>query len=183
MAKWLHNLEQGTQRQPGRNTLRQFANLTLSVGGKTLPENKAQTRYSEDETVDVLLIKTMDKYPDQRHSILTLINDETIILPWNKFRLSKKKWRQLSICLMRQVVRVRINNAPVAMTIDSLSSYGLGNIFYLGHPDAGESLLRVACISPEGMLSAPNGSSIDSKQVLTYRNNLGYCVKKEKTSA
>lgn len=180
MAKWFDELENGTKKRAGRQALRQFANLTLSEGGKTLPESKAQTRFSEEETVDVLLVKSLERIIDKRHSLVTLLSGETVILPWDKYKTSKNEWRILSVKLMRQVVHVRVNNAPGKIAIDTLSDYGLGNVFYLGNPDIGESLLRLAFVDVRGHVSVPTLSHPDSKQRPTYRNDLGYCVVKQK---
>ncbi|MDX5298260.1 MAG: CRISPR-associated helicase Cas3', partial [Gammaproteobacteria bacterium] len=57
MSRWLHELEQGNSRRKGRNALRQLARVTLAEAGNTLPESKAQTRYSEMDSLEVLLLK------------------------------------------------------------------------------------------------------------------------------
>jgi CRISPR-associated endonuclease/helicase Cas3 len=59
MSRLLVDLENGTRRRPGRKTLRQLARLTLADVANTLPESKAQTRYSEIESIEVLLLRQM----------------------------------------------------------------------------------------------------------------------------
>ena len=51
MARYKQQLEQK------RETLSRLARIGLSKGGKTLPESKSSTRYSEIENVEVLLIR------------------------------------------------------------------------------------------------------------------------------
>ncbi|MDR8305802.1 CRISPR-associated helicase/endonuclease Cas3, partial [Acinetobacter baumannii] len=45
-ATLLHELKNGSRFRSGEQALQSLAKLTLSTGGKTLPEHKAETRYS-----------------------------------------------------------------------------------------------------------------------------------------
>ncbi|MFC0668763.1 hypothetical protein ACFSKY_13635 [Azotobacter chroococcum] len=54
MARWLDELEKGSRHRLGRQALRQLARVALAEDGVTLPESKAQTRYSETESGVVL---------------------------------------------------------------------------------------------------------------------------------
>jgi len=74
MSRWLHELEQGTSRRKGRNALRQLARVTLAEVGNTLPESKAQTRYSEMDSLEVLLLKRIQRDRDGTVTTFTLLD-------------------------------------------------------------------------------------------------------------
>jgi len=60
MSQWLHELMQGNGLGKGQRALKQSARITLASNGKTLPESKVQTRYSDEDNVEVLLLQTID---------------------------------------------------------------------------------------------------------------------------
>ncbi|NMH65732.1 CRISPR-associated helicase Cas3' [Shewanella salipaludis] len=178
MSRWLSELDNGTRWRTGRNALRQLARVTLAEAGNTLPESKAQTRYSEADNFEVLLLRSMRLVPEEQSTLLTLLSGEQLSLPWKRYQLSKPQWRQLSATLMRQVVALRIQDAPKALPLDKLKRFGLQHCFYLGNPDwpTDESLLRVALVDETGSLKGVEYADIHDKHNLEYRNDLGYRV-------
>ncbi len=60
MSRLLSDLDNGTRWRTGRNSLRQLARVGLAEAGNTLPESKVQTRYSETDNFDVLLLRACD---------------------------------------------------------------------------------------------------------------------------
>lgn len=175
MAKWLQELDNGSS---GRNAMQQLARITLADIGNTLPESKAQSRYSETDNFDVLLLRKIALCPDENTTCLTLLNGEKLSLPWHKNKLNKQGWRKLSATLMRQVVGVRVQDSPIALDINTLKKFGFQHCFYLGNPDwpQDESVLRVALVDETGGLLGVQGQPVHGKHHLNYRDDLGYQV-------
>ena len=80
MIRWKHDLEQGTQRRLGVAALRQLANISLSEAGITRSDTQA-TRFSETDSLEVLLVKTIKIIPDLKETQLKLLNGDSIKLP------------------------------------------------------------------------------------------------------
>lgn len=180
MARWLRELDHGTPRRKGRQALRQLARITLAEDGKTLPESKAQTRYSETDSHEVLLLRTLAYLPAQQLSRIELLDGRVLMLPGQRNALSKMEWRKLSATLMQQIVPVRASDAPKGLPRDVLEKYGLQHCFYLGDPNWAddESLLRLALVDETSRLRGLLGEQVHDKHVLEYRNDLGYRVVK-----
>lgn len=179
MAQWLHELDNGTPRRKGRMALTQLARVGLAVDGKTLPESKAQTRYSEQESTDVLLLRAAVQQPEQRQTCLTLLDGTQLQLPWDRNRCGKREWRALSARLMRQTVPVRVQDAPECLPVDTLAKFGFQHCFYLGDPARDEAVLRVAMVDETGRLTGLQGALVHRKHGLEYRDDVGYRIVKE----
>lgn len=178
MARWLHELDHGNRFRTGRLALRQLAMVALAEGGKTLPESKAQTRYSDLETCDVLLLRRMEYQPEQKASRLKLLNGEQLMLPSQRHQLSKMEWRKLSARLTRQIITVNIMDAPSSLSLARLEKFGLQHCFYLGDRDHDEAILRVALVDDVGELQGIDNAPAHEKLTLSYRSDLGYRVLK-----
>ena len=178
MARWLKELNDGTPQRKGRIALSQLARVMLADGGQTLPEIKAQTRYSETESVDVLLLRGLEWSVKEQMSKLTLLDRQVLHLPKLRAQLSRREWRKLSGQLMRQVVAVPIHNAPLPLPQTTLENFNLQHCFYLGNPSFDEALLRVALMEESGRLEGVQGAKLHQKHSLEYRNDLGYRVTK-----
>ncbi len=178
MARWLDELENGTRWRKGRQALAQLARVTLAQDGNTLPEGKAQTRYSESDGHEVLLLRGLHHAPQECASLLTLLNGEQLRLPWQRHVLTKPQWRQLTATLMRQIVHVHDYDAPEAVSTTNLKNFGFQNCFYLGQDDWAddESLLRIALVDEAGALQGIQGVRVHEKYPLDYRDDLGYRV-------
>jgi CRISPR-associated endonuclease/helicase Cas3 len=181
MLKWLDELDNGTTytRRTGRKALHQLARITLAEAGKTLPESKAQTRYSETDSREVLLLRGIQYLPEQNVSRLTLLSGEQLLLPKERNGLTKREWRRRSVKLMRQIVPVRVQDAPAKLRIDELKRFGFHHCFYLGHPEQEEAILRVAMVDETGTLQGVHGASVHNEHGLDYRDDLGYRVIKD----
>lgn len=178
MARWLYELDNGTPRRKGRLALAQLARVGLAMDGKTLPESKAQTRYSETDNFEVLLLHAIQQDKEHRGSHLYLLNGEEVWLPWDRHKLDRHEWKGLSARLMREIVPVRVGDAPSAVNRDTLEKYGLQHCFYLGDKNwvEDESLLRVALVDETGTLRGIHGDVVHERHALEYRNDLGYRV-------
>lgn len=179
MATWLHELDHGTRWRKGRKALGQLARVTLSDAGNTLPEQKAQTRYSDAESCDVLLLRGLEISSDSQKSKVTLLDGQLVHLPWRRNSLTKRSWRTLSATLMKQVVSVRIQDAPSALPLTVLERFGLQNCFYLGNPDHDEALLRIGIVDENGRVTDVGGLPAHDKHALNYRKDLGYRLIKQ----
>lgn len=179
MRRWLDELDNGTRRNKGRLALRQLANMTLSQAGKTLPESKAQTRYSETDNFEVLLLQSLSRDAAGEIATLTLLSGDSVLLPIrNRKKLDRNEWRARTSQLMQQVVMVRPADAPKVLSRDILQRFGLHHCFYLGNPDwpDDESLLRVALVDESGFLKGIEHMDIHDKHMLEYRDDIGYRV-------
>jgi len=179
MARLLYELNHGNRYQKGKYALEQLAQTTLSREGKTLPETKAQTRYNETEAIEVLLVRDIVLFSGERETGITLLNGETVFLPWERYKVEKKVWKQLSAKLMTQTVFVRPTHAPQPLPRETLKKIGLGHCFYLGRPEHEESLLRLALVDKAGALVGFQGAPLHEKSMLQYRDDLGYRIIKK----
>ncbi|MFA5630516.1 MAG: CRISPR-associated helicase Cas3' [Porticoccaceae bacterium] len=179
MSRWLHELEKGTTRRKGRDALRQLARITLAESGNTLPESKAQTRYSETDSLEVLLLKRIERDRDGTASTLTLLGGCQLRLPLKRYQLTKAEWRSLSATLMRQIVAVRPQDAPAALPLNVLEKFGLQHCFYLGNPAQDEAVFRVALVDETGHLQGVAQVPLYNGSAFEYRSDLGYQVIKD----
>lgn len=157
-----------------REKLQRLALVGLSKGGKTLPENKASTRYSELESVEVLLLKSYFVDSDKRGINIVLLSNEALFLPSNVKTQSRKSWRTLAAKLMKNTVRVPEYLAPEKTHENNLNS--LKDYIYLG--EEGDRI-RVVKVHESGEIAALNSSSASSNYHIYYSELLGYQANKK----
>lgn len=187
MSRWHEELLKGTTRRGGGQrkgvtALRQLARLGLAESGNTLPESKAETRYSETDSMDVLLLRRVIPLKDEKVTALTLLDGSQLKLPWYRGMLSRKEWKKLTVQLMQQQVPVRISLAPKPIARDTLEKWGFGHCFYLGSRDWADrqgalvetGLLRVALVDGIDALRGIHGDAVHDRLALEYRDDLGY---------
>lgn len=180
MARLLKELKEGTSRRKGRKALSQLARITLADSGQTLPEIKAQTRYSETESLEVLLLRDLVWSAEEQRAKLTLLDGKTLYLPKQRAQLARHQWRALSAQLMGQVVKVPAQDAPLPLPKATLEEFCLQHCFYLGDQSANEALLRIALVDESGRLQGLQlGAALHEKYALEYRNDLGFRVIKD----
>lgn len=162
MARYKQEIEKG------RETLSRLALTGISRGGITLPESKACTRYSEIESVEVLLIKKQLQVDDGM--LLRLLDDSELLLP--KY-VNAAERRKIAAVLLRNTVMVPVYCAPVALTkqIEWLRDY-----VYLG--DYEESPFRAAIVLDSDDVQGIGGSVANEKYNISYDSSLGYSFKK-----
>lgn len=178
MRRWLHELDYGNRNKKGRIALKQLARVGLAAGGNTLTESKAQTRYSETDNYEVLMLRGIFQNSDI--ATLTLLNGKQVELPLKRNKLKKSEWRHLTATLMRQIVNVPPGESPKCVPVDKLKRYGLQHCFFLGNSDwpDDESLLRVALVDNTGRLQGIWNNEIHDKYLLDYREDIGYRAQK-----
>jgi CRISPR-associated endonuclease/helicase Cas3 len=155
-----------------REKLQSLGLVGLSHGTGTLPESKASTRYSDQETVEVLLLRAYQHDKNQLSTEVTFLNGEKIFLPHNCKKLDRKEWLKKAATLMEHTVRVPEYSAPSPLSPQSL--IWLQDYFYLGDGQKETSPLRVACVTEDGTLQSLHKNIANEKYTLYYDDNTGY---------
>ncbi|MBC8285887.1 MAG: CRISPR-associated helicase Cas3', partial [Nitrospinae bacterium] len=152
-----------------REDLSRLALTGISRGGKTIPESKASTRYSDTESVEVLLIKK--QRPADDGILLRLLDNTELLLP--KY-VNAAERRKIASVLLRNKVMVPVYCAPVALTkqIEWLRDY-----VYLGNYE--ESPFRAAMVLESDEVQGIGGSIANEKYNINYDSSLGYSVEKK----
>ena len=171
MLKHLHHLE------TTRAKLKSLALRGLSKGGTTQSEESAQTRHSELESTEVLLIRAYQQDQANQGTWVTLLNYQKIWVPYNGKSLDSNKWRELSATLMQNTLKVTDYLAPGILT--RVQVKWLADYFYLGRPELeGESVyLRVALVDQSGTVKSINNIAND-KYSIEYDEIKGYQTNK-----
>lgn len=180
MNRWQYELDHGNRHSKGRIALQQLARVGLAEDGNTLPESQAQTRYSETDSYEVLMLKGIKGGKDGKMAILMLLSGEQVHLPIrDRTMLTKRELRQRTATLMRQIVNVPPGDKPKSVSVDTLKRFGLHHCFYLGNPewqDKDESIFHVALVGDTDSLRGIENTQIHDKHTLEYRDDLGYRV-------
>lgn len=171
-GRWLYELKNGNSFRTGEQAKQTLAKLTLSKNGKTLPEHKAETRYSDQDTHDLLLLRSISRSDGMTK--IRLLNDRELTIPHGHHQLTKAQWRQLAVELHQQLVKVSPAYCPEKVSMYELKNMHLDEVFYLGRPEDDEALLRVAIVSATGELLTLDGCSAGDKYTLEYRDDLGF---------
>lgn len=151
-----------------REELQGLAQIGLSTAGKTLPEEKASTRYSEQDRVEVLLIKNY--HTDSKNSgvIIELLNGEKISLPGKGTRPSPQQRRAIATKLLQNTVLIAEYLAPKAPDLSGLS--WLQDYLHVSS-DQGLRLIKVL---ESGSIVSLHGTTACDKYKLHYNAQLGY---------
>lgn len=159
LARFKHDLKARKQK------LRGLALVGLSRGGVTLPE-RAATRYSEMDTVEVLLLKQYRKQGTD--TVVTFTDGEVLTLPDQPWAKGMPGWRKAAVAIQLHTVTVSESVAPPAVPEKSLS--WLKNYIYL------EDSFRVAIVRDDGTVAPITG---DPNQLnATYDSEIGYQTQK-----
>lgn len=127
LAKLYHDL------QGKRQKLTQLALHATAQAGQTQSDKAPGTRYSEDDTADILIFKNITTDSNRRVTILELFNGEKQELPWNKSALTAQQWRRLSYTIMNQVVHYRQSKLTGSLALrKDCNKLKLGHVLYLG---------------------------------------------------
>jgi CRISPR-associated endonuclease/helicase Cas3 len=170
MLKHLQQLESQ------RDKLQSLALFGLSTAGKTLPEQKAGTRYSDQDTVEVLLIKNYRTDKQNAAVNVQFLEGTTAILPDKGKGLQPHQRRELAAKLLQNTVRVADYLAPKPIAGNGLD--WLADYLYLGKSELGENRLRVAKVQDSGNVVALNDGVASDSYSIQYDQYLGYQSKK-----
>lgn len=171
-GKWLYELKNGNRFRIGEQAKQALAKLTLSKNGKTLPEHKAETRYSDQDTHDLLLLRSIRRADGM--TMIRLLDGHELTLPHGHHRLTKAQWRELAVALHQQLIKVSPAYCPEKISKPELEKFHLDEVFYLGRPEEDEALLRVAIVNATGELLTLDGRTAGDKYTLEYREDLGF---------
>lgn len=155
LARFKHELDARRQK------LRGLALVGISHGGVTLPE-RAATRYSEIDTVEVLILKFFRRQGTD--TIVMFTDDETLTLPDHPWAKGMPEWRRAAVALQLHMVTVSESVAPPAISEKTLA--WLKNYIYL------EESFRVALVQEDGTIVSLLG---DQSQVkASYDAEIGF---------
>ncbi|AUI89001.1 CRISPR-associated helicase Cas3' (plasmid) [Vibrio azureus] len=180
MAAMRYQLMEGSPHKKGLNALRQLARLTLSEAGKARSDTDAQTRYSEEDSAEILLLSSMLPDSENKQTKLTLLNGDQLILPWQKHRLNAHQWRSLSRKLMRQVVPCRRSQMPQTLPRERCRQLGFGHVFYLGHPEFAETVPFAIAIQSLDRELQGFEQRLSDRFTYQYRQDIGLQIFKNK---
>lgn len=154
-----------------RETLSRLAQVGISRGGKTLPESKAATRYSDIESIDVLLVLAKRQEKDGTH--LRLLDDTLLFLPKSIRFKDGKQWRKAATILLKNTVTVPEWNAPafVPGELEFLKEF-----VYLGNNE--EHPFRVTLVRNSGELCGLGQQTALEGYRLRYDSVMGYIADK-----
>lgn len=149
-----------------RQRLRSLALISMSSFGATAQDEVASTRYSETESVDLLLLR--DRSATLSGCVLLrMVDGELVELPRNPSVRERKK---IAALLMEYIVSVPISRAPRAFPSSALS--WLAPYLYIGNSDF--TTLRVALLSPDGSLAGLSGEEPEAGSFMTYTSGIGF---------
>src|SRR5690625_6109739 len=93
MVRWLQELKEGSRYRIGQTALKQLARVGLAQVGNVMPESRAQTRYSETDSLEVLVLRSIQYDSEQKAGVLSVLSGKEIVLPLNLSALSGAEWR------------------------------------------------------------------------------------------
>jgi CRISPR-associated endonuclease/helicase Cas3 len=162
-----------------RTELRQLALGAVSSANPAASDDNTNTRYSEIDSVQVLLLKNFQPLADKTGVEITLLTGEKRILPRGMKQQDKAQWREIARILLKNTLQVSIHVAPQAVAIKELMA--LKEYIYLGRyaSIADKSLLRVAKVDESGEIKSLVGGQASEKYQLNYDNRLGYFVEND----
>jgi CRISPR-associated endonuclease/helicase Cas3 len=158
--------------EANRQKLAGLARIGFSTIGRTLPESKATTRYSETESCEVLLIRK--KTPDHSGTTITLLSGKKMHLPIKAQKSGLQQWRTLAAQIQQNVALVPEYCAPET-SVQQVS--WLKDFVYLGNQD--ESPFRACIVRTDGSLCNLDNSDALPGYDLSYTPALGYRSQKK----
>lgn len=163
MAKYLWILEQE------RSKLENFARIGLSQNGKTLSEKKASTRHSDQESCEVLLVRTYKQ--NSTEAMVTLLNGTEITLPKGAKQQNAKAWKETAALLTLNTVTVPEYLAPTP--IDNRHISLLGQYLHIDSKDDDNSF-RIGWVTETNQITTLDNAPASTNFKLEYRSDYGY---------
>ena len=156
-----------------RTELEQIARSATATGLTSSSDDDISARYSEQDTVPVLLLRDYQIGSDSTE--ITLLNDEKLVLPRHiKKQRNNPLWRELAAQLLKNTLHVASHQAPQAVSTKELD--WLKEFMYLGSRSNENSFLRVAIVEQSGEIRSLTGGAASDKYQLNYDERLGYRV-------
>lgn len=170
MADYQRQLLDGTPKKKGLNQLRQIAKSAIATAGQTQSDTHAQTRYSKEDTGEILIVNAITPNEQLRQTHIELISGETLIIPWQKHLLTQKEWRKLSVKFSRQMVPCRASQLPQRWSYEAGKKLRLNFVSYIGQP---ESRMTYAILA----LNDSTQNAVSEKKPYKYSREFGLVVK------
>ena len=163
-SDWKNELEEE------RGKLWRLALIGVAKGGKTLPESKASTRYSDFEHVEACLISSVRQEKDGVH--VRFLDGSEIVLCNAPKSKGLRCWRETAAALLRNTVRVPKFLAP-SCTLQQMN--WLRNYVYIG--DNNDAPFRVAMVQGRTLVGLGHQRA-HAGYDLYYDTDLGYVALK-----
>lgn len=132
LANLKYVLHEGHGRRKGIRQLRQLALSASAMSTPAQSDQNAQTRYSEEDSAAILLLRSIQTHSHKHLTQITLLSGETLTIPWQKQELTQQQWLHISRQLMRNMVPCRESKLPQRPQRDRCLQLGLGHALYLG---------------------------------------------------
>lgn len=145
-----------------------FASMKLSKYGKTIPDDGAFTRFSNEPRVDLLLVSSLTESTD--YYSLTLLDNSVVNVYKNTAGIDRQKIKDSAAELMKNTVPVGVSKSPEASysTMEFLKDY-----LYVGDKNEDPSV-RIGLVHQNGEVTGVLGTPIDPKRTYRYSKEKGY---------
>ncbi|MDR3334318.1 MAG: CRISPR-associated helicase Cas3' [Treponema sp.] len=183
----LNSLKKELEQERAR--LRRLAFQGIASSNKTLPDTTAEiryknpnTRYSEMETRDVLLLRAEPENHD-RSTVLVLSNGDSLELKQGLKNENKKEWRKRATRLSSHIVTVPEYQAPLSAPPEILDRFK--EYIYTGSADHHEDSLRIVVVHEDNTLvgidcpTEKMKKNVSKDFLLSYDTITGYRAEKK----
>ena len=154
-----------------RGILELLALQGVAKGIQTASDDRARTRYSEEENIEILLLRSIHHDKAKKGTLLTLLDNRTVFLPGAVPSGAKRVQRELAATIAQQTLHTAPYMAPPALNRNTLN--WLSGYCYLGDQNE-ESLLRIALVGDDGSIKELDGRDASGRYRLTYNDRIGY---------
>lgn len=143
-----------------------------------MPEAKAQTRYSDQESGELLLLASLHLDDKTQSTTLTFLDGEQVVIPWQSHRLAPPEWRRCAAQITLHLVSCRLSQLPRSPARRWCQDIGLGNVLYLGHPEQDDAALSLALVAPDHQLRTVDACSLplSDRFIYRYRDDIGLTI-------
>ncbi|TNH06266.1 CRISPR-associated helicase Cas3' [Testudinibacter sp. TR-2022] len=178
LAQWKHELENGSRFRTGQKQMQKSALAAQMTFGMERNDNddQVQTRFSEQDSFDILLLSKVRSLPEIKATELTLLDGTVIVLPVNGRSLPLQQQKRYAAQLMQQMVSINLSNAPKRQSVGNLAF--LRDYCYLGQmkDKNTDAVMVVAIVAKDGRLQGDSTFHLELTKPLYYQPHLGLVV-------
>ncbi len=177
-AQMHHELVYGNKKNKGTEALKSLAKSSTSEIGIVMDDDNASTRYIEEESVDIILLKKILKIDADTIEFIFL--DDSSELLHQSFQNNSKELRKASLKLQLNMVKCSKSKAPTCLSVAECRAYGLSNYLYLkNHNELSDiSGFALMVVKDSGVLENVKVNE-DDKYVYKYSDKTGFEVIKK----
>ncbi len=155
-----------------RRELTGVAESTLSLGGSTLSEIHAETRWRNVETCQLLLLQQF--IVRSKETELRTLDQHKITIPLRQSgKMSRDDHRRTAVELHQHILTVPAHVPLPYCKRETLARAGLGAFLYLGDPTVDESLVKVALVDDSTYIYDIAGGASTQSEV-RYDQKFGF---------